>query len=213
MRFSLNLIDSDAEINNKILDILKQDIESAIKKSVPGIKNRIREELKKALMSEPEYSSLVSGQLRLELGIPTAQYVDNIIDIWINNVTVEYNATKSSSKGLSGGFSINMIRESFDDVLGSSTAVIIDANTGSSVPWLEWLLLYGGKMVVKNYNVKLGANPNSRTGMAVMVQSSSSWRVPPEFAGTASNNWVTRALKRMDDSILSIMQSEVEKYI
>jgi hypothetical protein len=80
------------------------------------------------------------------------------------------------------------------------------------LPWLEWLLLYGGKIIVRDYRVKMGSNNRSRTGMAVMVESSgSNWRVPTEFAGTSNNNWVTRAINKIDNKILDILETELEK--
>jgi len=76
------------------------------------------------------------------------------------------------------------------------------------------LLLYGGQIIVRNYRVKMGSNRASRTGMAIMVESpGDSWRVPPEFAGTSNNNWVTRALSKIDDKILDIIQLEIERKI
>jgi hypothetical protein len=107
-----------------------------------------------------------------------------------------------------------MIRDNFDDVLGNESAIVVDSVSGITLPWLEWLLLYGGKIIVKNYKVRMGSNRNSRTGMAIMVESEgNNWRVPPEFAGILTNNWVTRAINKLDDKIISILESELEKSI
>jgi len=46
-----------------------------------------------------------------------------------------------------------------------------------------------------------------------MIDSSSNWRVPPEYAGTVRDNWTTRALSRVDSSITKIIQSTFESNI
>lgn len=214
MRLSLKLVNSSSDINKQILAAIRDHLSEAFRKSVSPAQNKIRTILKEALMAQPEYSSLISGQLKYEFGIPTSQQVDAIIELWINNIQVDYNQPSIKGSSISGGFALSAIREDYSDVISSGSAVVVDNNSGAVLPWLEWLLLYGGKIIVRNYSVKLGPNPRSRTGMAVMIESKgSNWRVPPEFAGTLKNNWVTRALDQIDDNILDIIQLEIEKHI
>jgi hypothetical protein len=47
--------------------------------------------------------------------------------------------------------------------------------------------------------------------MAIMIPSSSSWRVPPQFAGTENDNWTTRAINSVEDSVYKIIQENIEK--
>jgi hypothetical protein len=39
------------------------------------------------------------------------------------------------------------------------------------------------------------------------------WRVPAMYAGTISNNWVTRAIANIDDDITTIIQNEFTRAI
>ena len=75
------------------------------------------------------------------------------------------------------------------------------------------MLLKGNAIIIKNYEVKFGPSPKSRSGDALMIQSSSSWRVPPEFAGTIKDNWTTRALNRIDNKIINLIQTTLENSI
>ena len=82
---------------------------------------------------------------------------------------------------------------------------------GRVIPWLEWLLIAGDKTLLADYvfteDVSVGT---SRTGLGLMRQQNTGrWHVPREFAGTAKNNFVTRALSRLENEVITIMQQEV----
>lgn len=214
MKATFKLLDSSADIQKNILDVLQDTLDGVFKKVLPIIKNQIKSEVKNALISEPEYQSLISGQLKYELGLPSTDKVNNIIDLWINNIVINYSGIQKTSSGLKGNLSLSMIEDSYNDVLSNDAAIIIDNLSGAALPWLEWLLLYGGKIIVRNYRVQFGANPRSRSGGAIMVEASgSNWRVPPQFAGSSSNNWVTRALSKLDDKIINILEQSLESAI
>jgi len=215
MKFSLKLLESDSTIQKMVLDSIKDHLQTAFYKSRAVLAQTIPAEIYKAIVSEPEYQSLVSGRLRYEFGIPeAAQKVNEIVHMWTNNVVVTVNPIILNGSSLKGGFSINMIKSNYEDVLTSESALVFDGLSKAVLPWLEWLLLYGGKVIVKNYTVQVGPNPYSRTGLAIMKPSKENWRVPPEFAGTSNNNWVTRALDKLDDSkIPNMIQTEIEKNI
>lgn len=214
MQVSFKLLDSSSDIQNNILDILQDIMDKTFKKVLPIIKTKIKTEVKNALVSEPEYQSLISGQLKYEFGLPASDRVNNIIDLWINNIVINYSGIKKTSSGLKGNLSLSMIEDSYSDVLSNDAAIVIDSLSGAVLPWLEWLLLYGGKIIVRNYRVQFGSNPRSRSGGAIMVESSgNNWRVPAQFAGSSSNNWVTRALSNIDDKIINILEQSLEGVI
>lgn len=215
MQFSLKLLESDATIKQMILDSIKDHLQTAFYKARLVLAKTIPAEIYKAIVAEPEYQSLLTGKLRYEFGIPeSAQKVNDIVNIWANNVVVSVTPITLSGSGLKGGFSIGMIKSNYEDVLTSDSALVFDGLSKAVLPWLEWLLLYGSKIIVKNYTVQVGPNPYSRTGLAIMKPAKENWRVPPEFAGTQNNNWVTRALDKLDDSrIPNMIQTEIEKNI
>ena len=214
MRMDLRLVDSDKTISQKILSVLKSELSSAFNKAKSTITQNIKPIIRDSIKAEPEYTALISGDLRYELGIPNPDIVDSIIEIWVDNINVNNKPIRIKSNQLSGGFAINMIKSDYADVLSSSNAVIVDSNTGSLVPWLEWLLLRGGDILVKDYEIKLGPNPRSRTGMAIMVSSTENYRMPAKYAGTENNNWVYRAMNKLDDTTMqNIIQNALEKNI
>lgn len=214
MRMSLNLVESDKYITQQILSALKTQVSNAFTKSKNYIIKNIKPIIRQSITAEPEYNSLINGQLKYELGIPDQTIVDAIVDIWVNNIDIENRSVKINGTSLSGGFSLNMIQSDYQDVLSASQATITDSQTGSLVPWLSWLLLRGGDILVKDYEVQIGPNPRSRTGMAIMVSSTDNYRMPGKFAGTENNNWVYRAINKLDDATMqNIIQIALEKNI
>ena len=215
MRFSVDILQSDNEITSLILERIRDYLQKSFDKSKPNIAKELGKILKNALTSQPEYQSLSSGKLRKELGVTSIAIVKSIIDKWIDSTTIDSQKLKIMNNQIFGNFSINMIKSDYADVLSMADATIIDSNTGSKVPWLSWLLLGGGDMLVKNYAVQT-VNPTarSRTGETIMIKSDKrNWRMPPEFAGVAGNNWVYRAMDTLDDKIEGMMQRELEKHI
>jgi hypothetical protein len=214
MNLSLKVLESDSAIRNMILDSLRIELDRTMQKSAQELPAKIKPLLSDALKQEPEYSSLKSGKLKFEFGIPDSSVIDDVVEKIANTLSINASAVKISSAGLSGGFILKAIKtDNIDGIINDPSAIMEDSIRGYSLPWLEWLLFKGNETIIKGYSVKLGPNSNSRTGNAIMVGSDSSWRVPAEFAGTISNNWTTRAVERLESTIYSIIKSTVESNI
>lgn len=213
MKFSLRLLETDSEISKLIMKEIKIVIDNAIDKAIPDISKEIKELIAESLRSQPEYSSLMAGTLRAELGIPDSNSINAVIQALIETLDVKKNTITITNSGLVGGFLLTMMKS--DDMGGVIYANISSVNDpkGYSLPWLEWLLFKGNEILVKNYKVSYTPSPYSRSGMAIMTPSSESWRVPEQFTGTEENNWTTRAINSVEDSVYRIIQKNIEKYI
>jgi len=193
------------------MDELKIILDKAINTALPKISTEIKILISESLRNQPEYSSLMTGTLKAELGIADATSINSVIDALIETLAVQRNDIKVTNKGLSGGFVLTMMKsDDMNGVIYTEPASVKDAS-GYSLPWLEWLLLKGNEILVKNYEVSYFPSPYSRSGMAIMIPSSSSWRVPPQFAGTENDNWTTRAINSVEDSVYKIIQENIEK--
>lgn len=214
MEFTLKLLDSDKYIKDSILREISIHINETIKKSINNIKNNIIQIINESLKQEPEYSSLKNGRLLYEFGIPNISFIDKVVDAASNTVDIVYNPVVFYSRGIKGGLKIKaMGLKDIDGLIATDIASVNDSK-GYNLPWLQWLLIEGGNPIVKNFEVKLGPNINSRTGNAIMIKSLTNWSVPSQFIGTRSNNWFTRAIERIDDNTLQkTIQQEIEKNI
>ena len=215
MQINLKLLESNSNIHKSILQEISKYVDVAISKSLADIKTDIEKIVLDSVKNEPEYLSLKNGQLRYEFGIPDTSVIDSILEKIILTINIHKKNTTFNQSGVIGGFILTALDE--NDIMSFtslSEAMVIDTKNGYSLPWLKWLLLEGAKPIVKNYDVKVGPNRASRTGMAVMIKDSGSWSVPNAFIGTQNNNWFTRAIDNINNnSIENSIIHNLEKYL
>ena len=213
MKANFKLLESDAEISKRISKQIADSLNSAVMGAVPTISSRIKSLVRNAIVSSPEYISLLGGVLQGELGVPSSgERLSRILDIWLKSMKISRKPIRSVGSRISGGITVTMIRDDYGDVLGTAEASYTTSK-GRNIPWLEWLLIAGDKTLVADYifteDISTGI---SRTGLGLMRQKNTGrWHVPREFAGTATNNFVTRALSRLEGEVIAIMQKEVAK--
>lgn len=215
MQLKVKLIQSNSAIRTAMLNALMSDVNQTVNKSLPTIETGIKNIVEQAIKTEPEYDSLIGGILRYEFGIADVTSVDKVIQLLVDTLTINKQPITITGAGLRGGFKVTMIGQAdLSNAINSGYGVVTDLRRFYNLPWLKWLLLEGTRPIVKNYEVQLGANPESRTGYAVMIESEGvNWAVPAQFAGTASNNWITRALSRCEKNITKLIQQTIENNV
>lgn len=207
MKIQFKLLDSTKDIQNKILQSLLPDIIKYMDKVSVTIQKDIPNIVKSAIASSPEYQSLMGGILQYELGIPdSTNKLSGLLDIWTTNIDYQYIKPYISNNQIKSKISASMIKIDFSDVLYTDYAIVRDIQRGYSLPWLEWLLLNGDSTIVRNYEVILGPNKNSRTGFAIMRNTGKYWKVPSQFSGTISDNWITRAIESASSTIINLLE-------
>lgn len=206
MRLSLRLIDNNKDISNAILQALLTDVTRYFENGIYIIKNELPQIIKQSIINTPEYDSLLNGELRYEFGIPDPGIkLAGLLDIWSENIKYSYMKPTITGDKIKAIFSASTVRVDYADVLYSDYGLVTDAARGYTLPWLEWLLLEGNKTIIDKYEVIIGPNQYSRTGNALMKPSNKSWRVPSTYAGTASDNWITRAIDSVTDDIENLL--------
>lgn len=211
MLFKISLLESNKQIAQNILKALLPDTTKYLKDIIRYLQNNLPPIVRQAIINTPEYTALLGGNLQYEFGIPDpSSKLAGLLDIWSTNIKINYSPPTISNSKIKGSFSANMIKVDFSDVLYTDYAIVYDTMRGYTLPWLEWLLLEGNKTIIKNQSVIFGSNKYSRTGFAVMRDSSSSWRVPSQYAGTISDNWITRAIDGAESQINSVIEQAMQ---
>lgn len=208
MKISVKILETEKDISSAISRALLPEVADYLKNSINIIKRELPLIVNSAIINSPEYASILAGKLRYEFGLNDASSkLSGLLNIWSTNVDITYNPPKISSNGrIKASFSASMIKIDFSDVLYSDYAYMVDTFRGYNLPWLEWLLLEGNRVLVPGYQVIFGPNSRSRTGGAIMrVSPVKSWKVPAEFSGTRNDNWITRALDTIDSDIENLL--------
>ena len=214
VKASLTLVENQKQIESKINKALKKEVDAAVAKAARRLKAPITELLRNAILSQPEVNSLQgSGQLAAEFGLPDGRRrISQLIDIWTQGIKiVKKNATVRGSQ-INAGLSVTMVQRDFEDVIQSEAAIVRTAK-GQELPWLEWLLRFGDRIIIRDYDVSFnrGQQKRSRSGLAVMVKGRGKrWRVPPQFSGTPRNNFVTRALESIDEDVSKLVEAQLK---
>jgi hypothetical protein len=204
------IVENNDEIEKKILRAIKPELNKYLKKIFNKVQSKITSTITNAIINTPEYNSLLSGDLKYEFGLPDSDSrLASLLSFW-QKINTEYKDININNNKLSGGFTISMINSDYSDAI-SLPAAVLTTEKGTDLNWLEWLLLFGNKTIIKDYVVEFGPNPRSRTGRAVMkgVQKGK-WSVPSEFSGTKNNNWITRAIDSADAEINSILKEAMK---
>lgn len=162
----------------------------------------------RALMNSPTVQELLSGGLRDDLGL-FGNIVNSTVESIAKHITANINI-ETSKKGKTPLINIKFMAKDIQTVIKVPGASF--ESNGHSVDWLEWLLTRGSRVIISDYWIFPHAKGQTRSGGTKVMQKISKnkrnpFRIDPEHSGTASNNFVTRALDTVRDEIISLIIS------
>lgn len=191
-------LESVEEMMAKIRKALDDPIKARIKKNRPRVRQAIKFNIFNAIYECPEMESLRSGRLKYDFGLdfdPTVAIAEAVSNAFRTTYTKNYVGDY--------GFVIDIQPTSYLNVLDLPEAVQITEN-GETLPWLEWLLLYGSTVsVISDYGVKYCEY--GRSGGAIMIENypTGPFMVYSPYSGTQFDNFITRALEKHTPEIIS----------
>jgi hypothetical protein len=190
---TLKLLDSVAEIEKKVNEAIANLANQEIGNSRAEILQKCQSLISGWILSQPEIISLNSSSpnsLAGQFGLLPGQAMSatsSIINAVKDSITVKI--AKFNNK-LQGGIIVEFQPANFINLLN-----IPQGHTpinGGDLHWMDWLLKRGDNIIIVNYQY----DPKSgvgRSGLGQMI-SGGSFRVPPQFSGTDTDNFITRAL-------------------
>jgi len=205
---NLRLVDSIAKIEKDIKTALIADLNTHLDKRKNVAVDRLKQVCKSWILSQPEIKSLDSASVPFSLhslfGLQRgseAQIVDTIANAVANSIQVKFSKI---DKNFKGGITFSIQPADFQNLLGLPEGHVI-TKKGTDLHWLNWLLERGDSVIITGYQYE--ASNRGRSGSGAMVQGGS-FRVPPSYSGTTTNNFVTRAFTNKQKEIERIL-SEV----
>lgn len=190
---TLKLLDSVAEIEKKVNAAIADLANTKIGNSRTEILQKCQSLISGWILSQPEIISLnssspdsLAGQFGLIPG-QAASVTNSIVNAVKDSITVKI--AQFNTK-LQGGITVEFQPTNFLNILSipqGHTSI-----SGGDLHWMDWLLKRGDNIIIVNYQY----DPKSgvgRSGLGHMI-SGGAFRVPPQFSGTDTNNFITRAL-------------------
>lgn len=208
VQFRLELVTTPATIKKRIVKSIKDTLNLRLSRIGATLTRPVAKLIIDAIRNSPEVQSILGvgerESLHTQLGIVNPEKViEQLLGIWEKGIHVTNKPLRQVGNELKGGYKIMAIMSSYEDVLNSGVGEFTSEN-GFPVPWLQWLLIEGSGTIIKDYEIVFNRPLRSRTNNAIM-EKGRGWRVPPQFAGTPRNNFVTRSI----DSV----SNEIEKLI
>jgi hypothetical protein len=203
------------DFENSLMNCLRDEINRVVAFSCIPIKYALKPIVKIAIESTLEYQSLCSngGLLRKNLGLEYPAFdMDKIIELIQENMEVK--PVKVTVRGIQlvGGLQVGILRTGYGDILGLPDS-FYDSN-GHKIEWLNWLLTKGDGIIVSGYRYR-DASGRGRAGSRAggLMYKGGAWRVPPQFSGTARNNFLTRAfdVPYIQQEIGLVIENELSK--
>ena len=198
----LRILDSNKEIANKILKATAEVIAPHFSNAVPEIRKSVQELVKDKIASSLEMKSISGGVLQFDIGLTSSQAAETVnifAEAVANSVDIKYTPIKKSGRKLKGGITILVQPLTYQNI--PIIPLEWELNSGDLADVKSLLLELGDTLLVFTYEIQYGAS--GRSGGARMVKNmAGSWglgagisRVPPSFAGTERNNFITRTLE------------------
>jgi hypothetical protein len=196
---------------NEVRDAIEEHINFALALGRHNLEVRLRTLIKAELLSSPETRSMLSGLLKADFGFAQGEdYVIPVIDWIVERIFVRAQKWSFRSRR---GYDIELAVFDVGEITSLPAASYLsDVNIPTQIEWLDWLLTKGSKIIIRSYEVSYQKHNHSRSGMAIMKKGKG-WQVPSQYAGTERDNWITRVIEPLEDTILYIIEDEFEKYV
>lgn len=171
------------------------------------LKDYFDQEMTKQFYANETVQSCINGVLRAELGlnVPEASLAV-ILQKMLSTLTINVSAPKDEKSILR--ITVQAVREDLEDLLGLAAGKQDWTDRrgteirGEPLPWLEWLLVEGGNVIISDYVVnKSGAL--GRSGMPALMEEKPGkfWKVPARFQGTRTDNFILDIVDKVEKAL------------
>lgn len=207
-------------VDDKIIYALQRDVVKKFKKIIPQIKSEIKPKISSIVLDKLKQSdtvqSLLSGKLKDDFGL-----FGNVVNVTIKNIIdkisegIELNIDFSQKSGSIVTTTLDILPYS-DFPKIASVAGASFPSAGGNVDWLEWLLARGTQVVIGDYWIFPYAKGRTRSGgtsVMKMIESKprQPFRVDPNYAGTLTDNFITRAIESTKDDVSKVLLESVNR--
>jgi len=214
MQLGITFTDSDQKINRAIMKALRKHLNDNMAAAAKSASVAVQSKTRSLLKQHKTVKALINGKLHHEFGIPDTDIrINRIIDLWVDSLIVTIMPVRTRKGQLSGGFKLQMIRSDWQDVLSDPAAKFITEKT-YELEWLNWLLLQGNRIIVRDYDFFYKAG-KGRTGHGIMnpYTGRKRWSVPYSYQGTSNHNFATETVDNVHLFLGGILEKSMAKVL
>jgi len=207
MSIKIKLTNPVNEIMTAGFSALAEDINTKLTKIIPKIVVDVKEAVRVSVSSHPTVQALsdyAPGGLASELGLYPGQgpsAAAQIIEIITEDV--EFRFRKLNTK-LQGSIEFYIAHSAIARLVALPLGHIVYGR--GDLHWLQWLLEKGDAIIIDSYEY----SPQSGFGRSGggSMKLGGSWRVPPEYAGTPEDNFISDSLfnRTFQDTLQNIIE-------
>ena len=208
MSIKIKLTNPTNEIMTAGFSALAGEINTELTKIIPKIVVDIKEAIRVSVSSHPTVQGLsdyAPGGLASELGLYPGQgtlAAAQIIDIITEDVEFRF---RKLNKKLQGSIEFYIAHSAVAKLVALPVGHVIYGR--GDLHWLQWLLERGDIIIIDSYEY----SPRSGFGRSGggSMKLGGSWRVPPEYAGTPENNFISDSL--FNNTFQSTLRNIIER--
>tara|TARA_R100000458_G_C8206681_1_gene195516 strand:+ start:162 stop:812 length:651 start_codon:yes stop_codon:yes gene_type:complete len=209
----LRLVTTPSQFAATVQFLVAPKVDKILTKAKPAIQNRISNLLRTAIEGSPTIQSLKGGQLQADFGLTDGAAdaaTRDIVNAVVSAVNVFFQRSRRG-KTL-GNLVIQIDPAIVSTAVQTSTTNGIYSSNGHQITWLDWLMNKGTQVVIDGFEfASTDYDERSRSGGGFMLPTGGVFRVAPEFAGTAGDNFITRAIIANGPNIRKIIQEEFKR--
>ncbi len=204
------------EIRRQTANQIRTILQKVVKEAQPLCQNALRKEIVAraeygALFRQNDSSYGLGGQLGLS---NPASMADPIVEAVVKNFIIRPLTVRGQGRLTTEFGGIEAVFTANDLWYLTNLPTASYRSNQNIVEWLSWLLFSGTEVVVSDYYVRYTGSVRSRTGDAIMVPSGKSranFKIRATYAGTDSDNWITRAAAKAIPKIQRILEGAVRR--
>ena len=207
MTLSIRLTEPFSVINKKINFAMAEELNKRMRKNSRRSVNMFKLLIPNWIMEQPEVTSLLANgvptSLNAQFGLSPGnaqEAVKEIVSAVATSMVVKFIPI---SPKLKGGVQFDFQSADFANLLGLGDGHQY-TKLGVDLHWLDWLLTKGDTTIVKGYHYEPSSGGRSRGGTMKMT---GYFRVPPEHAGTITDNFITRAFDNRERQISQVLSN------
>lgn len=195
-----NILKSYIELSSKNIELellaeMANVINKAVLSSIKDMEREIKDLTRNLMLNSRFYSEIMFGRLAGHMGIPisrTSIVVREIINGIVDDIGLVFTPFKAVGYNLTSGFELGIGRNGFAALINMSAGKVLTEKF-QMLDWLKWMLTQGDKIIISGYSIRLEYG-KGRSKQAVMSKTGRTWRVPPAFSGTITDNFISRTL-------------------